>query len=138
MEATGNIFNRMYITTNNVLSGLDLDKGDPLVLPENQTRIAELVKLYNERISNRLVTDAASCMAYDAACLGLTASAAGGGAVTDSMIVSAFLKYVQICHVNTIPPTLAAPQKHNVLFLNPFFGPYDAGPFALADIVHDV
>ena len=47
--ASDNFFNRMYITTINVLSGLDLsNQGDPLGLPANSDRITELKDAINE------------------------------------------------------------------------------------------
>jgi hypothetical protein len=53
--ASDNFFNRMYLTTSNVL------------LYKNE----DMEKLYDERIAGRLVGTAESCRKYDAACVGI-------------------------------------------------------------------
>ena len=140
--ASDNIFNRMYLTTNNVLYEID-----------KESRMQDLVNLYKQRLSNRLVNTSQSCMIYDAACLGLTRDA------DHNQIVHGFIEYAIICHQNVIPDNVGPgsvlggvlgeigpeypraldlkTQKYNVLFLNPFWNPYDQGPFPLADLIHD-
>ena len=132
--ASDNFFNRMYLTTNNVLYNIN-----------NNERRNQVEELYKQRLSNRLVNTSNACMMYDAACLGLLPADASPAA-----IVHAFIEYAKICNVNVIPDNTGSAglqndypnalednQKSNVLFLNPFWNPYDQGPFPLSDLIHD-